>query len=178
MTDLRACDVVLTCSDSIVGGVIRWFTRAKGEAPTQVNHVGLMVDTAHIVEALAYVLCRPINTVYAGKRIAVFRPLNLTDEEKHVIVLTAESFIGRKYGWRKIAAHAAVRFMGNNVVTRWIAGGDDAPDCDWLVQHAYAAADKGFGIEPPAQADPDDIWDFVTSHPDKYECVWPLGKWA
>lgn len=183
MTTLRACDIVLTHSDSLVGAAIRWFTRSKGEAATVANHVGIMVDSAHIVEALAYVLCRPINTVYAGKQLAIFRPLNLTAEDMHVVVLTAESFVGRKYGWRKIVEHGLERFVGSNFLTRLVGGGDDAPDCDWVVSKSYAAAGKDFG-KPAGRADPDDIHDFVLANPDKYVRIWPppesadaTGKW-
>lgn len=49
------------------------------------------------------------------------------------------------------------------------------PLCSWLVAHAFSEAGKNFGVEPGA-AEPDDIWDFVSTQADKYECVHPLER--
>ena len=39
--------------------------------------------------------------------------------------------------------------------------------------YAYAEEGYGFGVEP-GSATPDDIWDFVYAHKDRYVMVHPL----
>ena len=51
----------------------------------------------------------------------------------------------------------------------------DYPICSWVVAWAYQKAGRDFGV-PAAAADPDDIWDYVTRHPDEYEEVLPLQQ--
>jgi hypothetical protein len=180
MPVLQAADIVLTRSETFVGKAIRFLTRRIGEPRSKVNHVGIMVSPALIVEALRTVERRPLAAAYgppASQSIAVYRPLNLTGEEVVRVLLKANEYVGRKYGYLKIAAHALDWVLQGAYVFRRIAGMDRYPICSWVVAKAYAAAGKDFGVAAGA-ATPDDIWDFVTSHPDKYECVWPLGSWV
>ena len=39
-----------------------------------------------------------------------------------------------------------------------------------MVSHSYKAAGLDFGCDP-GMADPDDIWDFCISNPNKYHCI-------
>lgn len=172
---LEPCDVFLTRGTSFVSAAIRRFTRRFGESRTEVNHVGIIVapgsvHTALAVEALTKVKRHELG-VYAGRRttgVAVFRPTNLTEAEKEAIVAKAESYVDRKYGWLKIATHLADWALQGAYVFRRLTNDDRYPICSWVVAHAFAAADKTFGVEPGA-ASPDDIWDFVIANPDKYE---------
>jgi hypothetical protein len=60
-------------------------------------------------------------------------------------------------------------------VFRRLADSGKYPICSWLVAHAFSKAGKNFGVEPGA-AEPDDIWDFVTTHRDKFACMHPLER--
>ena len=179
MPSLRACDIVLTRSETFVGKAIRFLTRRIGEGPTRVNHVGIMVTPALIVEAISTVVRRPLAAAYgppSKQSIAVYRPLNLSGEEVVRVLLKANGYVGRSYGYLKIVAQTLDWCLQGAYVFRRLAGMDHYPICSWVVAKAYAAAGKDFGVEAGA-ATPDDIHDFVVRHPEKYECVWPLSRW-
>lgn len=176
---LLAGDIVLTRAGTFVGKAIRFLTRRIGEGPSRVNHVGIMVTPTLIVEALRTVERRSLNDAYgppSKQSIAVYRPLNLTGEEMVRVLLRANGYVGRKYGYLKVVAHALDWLFQGAYVFRRLAGVDRYPICSWVVAKAFSAAGKDFGVDAGA-ATPDDIHDFVTSHPDKYEQVWPLSHW-
>ncbi|MFC1628952.1 hypothetical protein ACFL3H_07560 [Gemmatimonadota bacterium] len=178
----QPCDVFLTRSHSLLGHAIRLATRGFGESRSMVNHVGVVVaggstEEAVGVEALSTVKRHSIWKQYgpgSSSDVAVYRPLNLTDVEKTLVVTAAEGYVGRTYGYLKIAAHLKDWLLLGIYFFRRMTRMDDYPICSWLVAHAFAEAGKTFGL-PPGKASPDDIWDFVTSNPDKYRPVKPLG---
>lgn len=184
---LHAGDIVFAQSKGLVGGAIRWFTRLPGEEKTQVNHVGVMADAENIVEALARTVKRPLAEGYAGKVVAIYRLRDLPAAQAAIVVAKAESYIGRKYGVLKVVAHAIDRFLGGRYIARRITRMDRYPMCSWLAEKSYMAiapwlvaralceAGRTFGV-PDGSADPDHIWDWVTKHPQHWECVWPLGR--
>jgi len=177
-------DIFLTRGTSLISRLIRFFTRSWGESRTSVNHVGIVVeggsiDRAVVVEALRTVTRRRLADGYAGTgtSVAVFRPINLTPQETNVIVQAAELYVGRKYGYAMIVAHALDWMLNGVYLFRRLIGSDEYPICSWVVAHAYAKAGKTFGVEPGA-ASPDDICDFVTENPDKYtqvRALMPIG---
>ncbi|MFC1595426.1 hypothetical protein ACFL3X_00745 [Gemmatimonadota bacterium] len=176
------CDVFLTRSRSLLGRAIRLATRGFGESRSMVNHVGIIVAAGSAeetvgVEALRTVKRHSLLQQYgpgSSSDIAVYRPINLTEEEKVVIVSAAEEYVGRSYGYLKIAAHLLDWLLFGVYFFRRLARVDDYPICSWLVAHAFAKADKTFGVQP-GKASPDDIWDFVTKYPDRYEEIYTLG---
>lgn len=155
---LRPADVFLTRGRGFISAAIRFFSRHIGESRTVVNHVGIVVvggpeEQAIVVEALSRVRRHRLAARYGGKRghlVAVYRPVTFTAAERATVVRKAEDYVGRKYGYLAIAAH----FL------------------DWLLLGAYVG--KHFGVAPGA-ATPDDIWDFVTKHPDEYQLVRALA---
>lgn len=171
---LDPCDIFLTKGTSFVSKAIRFFTRSFGEKRTQANHVGIIVETGTVhsaiaVEALSKVRVHAMRRYGAKKTtgVAVFRPINLTEEEKATIVAKAKTYVDRRYGYGKIIAHLLDWGLKGAYVFRRFTDNEKYPICSWLVAHAYAAADKDFGVEAGA-ANPDDVWDFVTTNPDKY----------
>ena len=174
-------DANFTCGDSKVSKLIRWFTRDKGEAKTLTNHVGLVIKggTIHgtaIIEAVRTVQSGPLMKRYGPPkrdRVAVYRFLPMTADQAEIITRAAESYEGRKYGYHKIAAHALDRLIGGRYVFRRLAGMADYPICSWLVAYSFEKAGIGFGV-PTDAATPDDIWDWVTTHPEQWLCVRPM----
>ena len=81
--------------------------------------------------------------------------------------------MGKTYGYFKIIMHLLDWLLLGAYVFRRLTTNGNYPICSWLVAHAFAKADKNFGVAPGA-ANPDDIWDFVEENPDKYEQVHPL----
>ena len=179
---LEPGDVVLTRSGGVVGWAISTFTRHFGESRTEVTHCAVVVvggplETAVIVEALSTVRRHALWDRYAGARkdVSVFRPLRLDPEQIARVVAKAESYVGRRYGYLKLLAHWADWLLQGAYVFRRITGEDAYPICSWVVAHAFAVAGTHFGVEPGA-ATPDDIWDFVGDHPDRFLEVHPLSR--
>lgn len=179
METLEPCDIFLVRGTGLVPWLIRFFSRGIGESRTVVNHTGLVVaggglKAAEIVEAIRFVRKRRLWAAHAGDDlVAVYRPLNLTADERATIVSAAESYVGRDYGYLMIVAHLLDWFFFHAYLFRRLIRADNYPICSWVVASAYAKAGKNFGC-PPGAAEPDDIWDFVTSNPDKYVLVRPL----
>lgn len=176
-------DVFMTRGQGLFSRLIRFGTRRFGERRTKVNHVGLIVVGGTIDEAIAV---EALSTVkrhgfarYRGTStdIAVYRPSDLTDEELQTIVAAAEGYVGRKYGYLKIAGHFLDWMLQGAYVFRRLTNNDDYPICSWVVAHAFLKAGKDFGVEAGA-ASPDDISDFIDKHPERYEEILPLGRLA
>lgn len=180
---LQPADIVCTRSKSKLGGLIRFFTRRIGEPRTKVNHVGIIAvggtsTNAIIVEALKRVRREWFASAYGGKSapdVAIFRPLNLTEDERYIVAAKAETYAGRGYGYLKILAHMGDWILQGAYVFRRLVGSDKYPICSWLVAHAYSFIGKTFGVDAGA-ASPDDIWDFCIANPDKYAVIMPLGN--
>jgi hypothetical protein len=181
-TVLQAGDIFMTRGTGFVSRAIRFFTRHIGESRTKVNHVGIVVQggrlgDAVVVEALRKVYRRRLVDAYGGEKdeVAIYRPLGLAPAALREIVARASGYVGQSYGYGKIALHALDWALQGAYVFRRLGRMDDYPICSWLVAHAYAAAGRTFGVEAGA-ATPDDIWDYVTTHPAEFERVRPLAR--
>jgi len=194
--ELKPCDIMATRSKGRLGRLIRFFTRRIGESKSRVNHIGQVVhggtlETAIVVEALSpRVVHRPLWDGYGCKSApdaTIFRPLNLTDEDIAVITRTAESYVGRRYGYLKLGTNL-LDWVATNIraaipigerrdvyLFRRLTHDDNYPMCSWITSHSYAKRGKDFGVKAGA-ATPDDIWDFCLSHPEKYAVIVPLGS--
>ena len=52
---------------------------------------------------------------------------------------------------------------------------DKYPICSWVVAYAFEKVGASyFDIKPNAAA-PDDIWDYIQTHPDKFVEIYPLS---
>jgi hypothetical protein len=179
---VRQGDIVFVRSNTRIGALIRFFTRTPPwESPTKVNHVGMITtdmgfDQAFAVEALNIVHEHRLWTFYHGQacELAIYRPLNVPREQINRIIDSARHYIGDGYGYAKIVTSLLDWCLCGAYVFRRLTHAQKWPICSWVVAHAYAAVGLNFGVDPGA-ATPDDIWDFVKSHPAKYECVKPLG---
>jgi hypothetical protein len=179
---LQRLDIFFTRGEHWLSRAIRSMTRSTGEAPTVANHVGIIGEEgyglyARGIEALGSgVKYHQLSDRYTlNSEICVFRPVNLSPGEFDLIFAEARKLINRPYGWGKIILHALDWCIGGQYVFRRIGGLDSFPICSYLVADAYRAGGKDFGVSTRA-ASPDDIWDFVTSHPDKYRFVWQQGR--
>jgi hypothetical protein len=178
---LEPGDVFLTHGKGFISRAIRFFTRGIGEKRTKVNHVGLIVQSgdlqnAIVVEALTRVKRHRLWSQYGPPKkdsVAVYRASNLTQDEVDKIVAEAESQVGKQYGYLKIVAHFMDWLLLGAYLFRRIVPDGKYPICSWLVAHSFSKAGKHFGVNPGA-ATPDDIWDFIEYNPDKYEEIHPL----
>lgn len=174
-TIIKPGDVFLTRGHSILSWLIRICSRGPFERKTMVNHVGIVVEegtlqTCVVVEALSKVKKHKLWKRYGPPNddsVAIFRPTNLTKEEIDEIVNYAEKQVGRKYGYLKIVAHLLDWFFFGIYFFRRFTNSSKYPICSWLVAYSFSEVGKYFNVAPGA-AEPDDIWDFVTTHKDKY----------
>ena len=147
-----------------------------------VNHVGLVIEegtieTALIIEARSYVRRTTLFEAYGSKEdlIAIYRPLNLTDEEKKSIMSTVETLEGKEYGYLKLIAHFLDWCLFGIYLFRRFANDPYYPICSYLVSRSFAEVGKDFGVRA-GKASPDDIWDYIQSHPDNYREVLSLRR--
>lgn len=191
--ELLPGDIVCTKGTGKLAKAIRFFTRRIGEPRSRVNHVGIIANSGplwkvDITEALQHVVRRNFHDAYGPGykgEVAIFRARNLVENERYIVSVTAERYVGRDYGYGKILAHfgdwgatnirAALLpwIKGDVYLFRRLARMDNYPMCAWVVDHAYASVGENFGAKDPS---PDDIWDFCNGHRDKYELIFPLGK--
>lgn len=177
---LRPGDVVFTRGSNIFSRAIRWATREEGEAPTLVNHVGLIVGEDErgpiLIEALNKVRRHPLlRYVGNGNQVAVARPLNVGDVQMRLILDYMERSVGQTYGYGKIVLHA-LKKLGIPLLDRVERFQvDEWPICSYLVAKAFERAGLSFGV-PAGLATPDDMYDFAFSHPDKYEVLFGLHR--
>lgn len=181
---LRSGDIFLSRNRRWLSRAIRFCTRRIGEPRSVVSHVGIVVEggaleSTVIVEALSQVKKRKLVEAYGqGKDdLAVYRPINLTEAEVKAVVAAARAYEGRKYGVLKIVLHFLDWLLQGVYFFRALAWMDSYPICSWLVAQSFAKAGKTFGVAAGA-ATPDDIWDFVTDRPTKYERIRPLARFG
>ncbi len=164
--ELLPGDVFLTRSPSLLGKLIRWFSRQPGEAPTRYNHVGLIVSRGPItkarsIEALLKVRHGRFFRYYAGDKseVAIYRMPHIFAHERRSVVQKAMTYQGHKYGIQKLLVHALRKCMPPCIVSRLLFI-DRQPICSWLVAHSYRTIGVEFGV-PPDAAQPDDIDDWI-----------------
>lgn len=170
MIILSPGDVVFKRGQSPISWAIRLCSTSPGEGKTLVNHVAIVsiggtLGEAKVVEAVS--IAREISLVDAigNGAFAIYRPRGLSMQERMTIVMKARSYVGRHYGYGKVAAHLGdwilTRLTGRSVYAfRRLAKMDRYPMCSWLLNHSFATVGISFGEAP----DPDDIWDDVKAN--------------
>ena len=176
--DLLPGDIVFVRGNSWTSRLIRRFTRSAGEAPTVVNHVGIMVGSHDIVESLNKTVKRPLNeTVKGAQRGIIVRRRILSLVQRERVAEKALLYVGKPYGWLKILAHGLDHLLfGDRFVVRRVLFLQNYPICSWVVAYAYDGI-GGFGV-PPNEASPDDLWDFCMEGESAklFEVVWSWGS--
>lgn len=179
---LEPADIFLTRGTGIISRLVRFFTRRIGESRTKVSHVGLVVeggpmDSAIVVEVLTKVKRHKLFDRYASTKyeVAVYRLLDVEQEDLDKIVVAAEDYVGRTFGYLKIPLHLLDWALLGAYVFRRLGRMGRYPICSWLVAHSYKKANLNFGVKPGA-ANPDDIWDFVRTQTGKYKEVRKLSR--
>lgn len=158
---VRAGDVFVTRSNTLLGRLIRWGETDKSdvEAPWA-NHMGVVVGDgwiggnpdaggtgaawveATIVEALWKTRRGPLDTSEIDVR--VFRPVpDWEPAELEAFLATADTFVGDTYGWWKLFFQLGDRmlFAGKKVLTTLLVK-DDRPICSYLAAKVVAAAES------------------------------------
>lgn len=163
--ELKTGDVAVAGSRSLISRLIKFFTRSRGETATRASHVGVMYDQENICEAVwPCVKIRPLIPQLDECWWAVYRPLDLTDENRACLKRELKSYEGRTYGFWKLLVHALglQRFLYL----------DDYPVCSWVCGHTFdrCVGPKYFGLEPNV-LQPDDI-DDLCLRDDRFEFLY------
>lgn len=179
---LEQCDVLGFHGGAFISKAIRALTRTPGESKSWVNHVGFVYYpgpfySACIQEAVTKVR-RVSLSVYLEQEkrteVRIYRP-TLSGVELFQILRSADTTVGRRYGYGKIVLHALDSLVSRivrrdiNLFRRFSFSGH--PICSWDLAHHWQAAGLSFGVAP-AEATPDDIDDFCRSRPDLYDLIY------
>lgn len=175
---LEPADIFFTQGTWWVSRAVRFCTRTIGESRTKASHVGIVVrggscETAVVVEALERVKEHRLIDQYGserGTKVAVYRPLGLSEAEVERVVKAARCYLNRKYGWFQLIGHLLDWGLQGAYVFRRFTGSDAYPICSWVVASSFAKVKRYF-TDPPSAANPDDIHDFLECHPAQYQLV-------
>lgn len=169
MIKLHPGDIIFVQGSGWLSNTIRKLTRSPGEKPTWVSHCAIAIDQENIVEALQEgVVVRKMP--YADERVRIYRSRNIPPSALIRIAVRAHGYVGKPYGWIKIAAHALDGFLGGLRVFRRLIFMSGWPICSYVVAEAYASEGYDFGIDY-REATPDDLMDYCKSHLTKYKLV-------
>ena len=167
-------DLIFVRSSTILGSIIRWFTRSKNEEKTYANHVAGMGFSGILIEALITVVSSSfLEWKKYNHRFEIWRNKDLSDSTRAVIAHYVDQQIGRKYGFLKLGLHAGdailAKLLGNNpYFFRRLAFVNRYPICSWLWAYAYFKGGIKLGGSPNSLS-PDDMYDYV-----KTDIVWEL----
>lgn len=106
----------------------------------------------------------------------VWRCRTLTAEQRQALTREALRYVNMRFGFLKFTAHALdnviCKLLQRDVfLFRHIDPEDRHPVCSGITASAYDnALHYRFGVDPEC-ADPDQIYDWVQTHPDEWVCV-------
>jgi hypothetical protein len=174
-------DLVFVRSPSLLGKLIRFFTRGEGESPTETNHVAGVVEggpakngasSAQIVEALWHVRRGALYDLYkdSDSELQVWRCGILGGDDAANVVVEVEKQVGEQYGVLKIVLQLGDSLLARALhkqdvyFFRAIGGLKSFPICSFLWARAYdVGARITFGV-PVNAATPDDMLDWCVAH--------------
>lgn len=168
--NVKPGDLLLARTNNRIGYAIRYLTRHLGESRSRVNHAGIVWDERNSIEA---------NPPRAGfcsltgrkDKIAIFRHKR-GFALAHGVLTAASDMVGWKYGTCALIMSALDWLLFEHYVFRRLTRNSIV--CSTLVARAYASVGIKFGVDPCA-ATPDDLWDWVKSHPTDWQCVYDEG---
>ncbi|MCA0445326.1 MAG: hypothetical protein LCH54_03760 [Bacteroidetes bacterium] len=169
-TTLQPCDIIHVRANTLLGKLIRFFSKEKDGKPSWASHTAMVLEVegnqVQIIEALATIKIHPIeDLIKSGNVFKIDRiSLGLTWGQQLIITTIARKYEGRKYGYPAIVAHFADWLLGGRYLVRKWMKMENYPICSWLVAHSYL---KGAGIRLtayPEGAQPDDIMEFCESN--------------
>lgn len=155
----------------------RWVSRSHDERPTYAVHTAQFLGARRVIEMDMVVKKRTTSELLQiRKSFEVWRCNSLTLSQRKDISRKSLEYLGRKFGWSKLITHLLDGVV-NKVVHRQVyffrrLNHDQRyPICSWITAFSYdRALHYQFGV-PPECADPDQIHDWVRSHPDEWVCV-------
>jgi hypothetical protein len=173
--ELMPGDVILCPGRRAIPHVFtRWATRAHDEHPTYAVHTAQCLDADKIIEMDMVVKKRSAKEFFQIREaFEVWRCSSLTLGQREAISRKSLEYLGRKFGWSKLLMHL-LDGLANKVVHkpvfffRKLNHDQRYPICSWITAFSYdRALHYRFGV-PPECADPDQISDWINSHPGEW----------
>lgn len=186
-------DIVLFAArDDWYGRTSRWLLRSRGEGPTYAVHTAQFLDSGHYLELAVVGKIRATNEILKPRQaldmwqrrgFEVWRYRTLSAAQRAAVAQKAVTYVGERFGWGMFTTHLLdgllVKALGREVFFfRRLNHNTRYPICSWITAYAYdRALHYQFGV-PPECADPDQIADWVSGHPDEWERVFRLDSYA
>jgi hypothetical protein len=181
--EFLAGDVIFCPGRRIVPHIlVSWATQARDEPPTYAVHTAQFLGAHKVIEMQAVVKERTTEEFLQMRQaFEVWRCSPLTVQQRQAISRKSLEYLGRKFGWRKMFTHMLDALV-NKVVRkqvflfRRLNHDQRYPICSWITAFSYdRALHYRFGV-PPECADPDQIYDWISSHPDEWVPVFRLDE--
>lgn len=169
----------------------RWLMQTRGEEPTYSVHTAQFLDARSYLELdiigkirLTEEILRKHqkHDMWQRRGFEVWRLANLTNEERAALNSQALAYLGARFGWAKFVTHLfdglINKLTGKDLfLFRRLNHDRRYPICSWITSFSYdRALHYTFGV-PPECADPDEICDWVSTHPDEWTCVYRLSDY-
>jgi hypothetical protein len=186
-----AGDIVLFAGQGdLYAKVSRWLMRGDFESPTYAVHSAQFLDPGTVLEMDFVGRIRTASDVLNNKKryrldmwrrrgLEVWRCRNLTDRQRDALTRSALIYVNVRIGVVRCMAHVADGLLGKIMrkevfFFRRVEPEDRHPLCAGITASAYdKVLGYRFGVEPQG-ADPDQIHDWVTGHPDEWTRVFQL----
>lgn len=179
-----AGDIILCPSNNdLPGALTRWIEQSSGENPTYAVHTAQFLDPATILEMEYTVKKRTLKEVLQKrKRFEVWRCPSLTMQQREAISLKSLDYFNARFGWAKVITHSLDGLL--NKVSRKqvfffrrLNHSDRYPICSWVTAFSYdRVLHYQFGV-PPECADPDQIHDWLKTHPGEWTRVFCMEEY-
>jgi hypothetical protein len=173
------------------GRLSRWLLRQRGEGPTYAVHTAQFLDPGSYLELAVRGTIRATGEILKPRQrldmwqrrgFAVWRYRALTAAQRAAVTQQARASVGATFGWAKFMTHLLdgliVKALGREVfLFRRLNHDQRYPICSWITAFSYdRALHYQFGV-PPECADPDQIDDWVSGHPEEWEQIYRLENY-
>ncbi len=180
--EVWAGDVILTRGSGKLARFIRWGEREPGEPASWANHFGTFsscgpIRAATAIESLWRTVEHPWWEAHQDDEVSVYRYRDFDEADRALFVAAMREFVGRRYGWWKLAANLVDnKLLGGRVVFRRLQVIKNRPICSYSGGLALEAAGVRFddheGRPIPGKAlQPDDADDSIARHPELWETI-------
>ena len=187
-----AGDVILFASTGdLYSKVGRWLMQGEHEGPTYAVHTAQFLDHRRVLEMDMVVRIKNLDDVLERRYgrdlrkhrgFEVWRCPKLTAEQRKALTREALTYVNVRFGFAKFSAHMLDDFVCKLLrkdvfLFRHIDPQDRRPVCSGITATVYdRALQYRFGVDPEC-ADPDQIYDWITGHPEEWVRVFRLGEY-
>lgn len=193
LPQFMAADIILFAGRrDYYGRLSRWLMRTSGEGPTYAVHSAQFLDAGSYLEldivgkirtTQEILRKRQSHDLWQRRGFEVWRCRSLTDEQRDAVTRQALTYLGARFGMAKFFTHLLDGLVNKAInrdiyLFRRLNHDQRYPICSWITAFSYdRALHYQFGV-PPECADPDEINDWLSEHPDEWVRVFQLEEYA